>query len=94
MPQGDTFVLASWELRAKGLRVESEAAYRSGTMPEDHPFRWSMQALINREAILDFMFRQRKMVLIRKPGCGLGAIVAENCTDTCMDKVRAHFRIT
>ena len=69
-------------------------AYRSGAMPEDHPFRWSMQALINREAILDFMFRQRKMVLIRKPGCGLGAIVAENCTDTCMDKVRAHFRIT
>ena len=68
-------------------------AWRNDTLPPDHPFRWSMQALINRERILDFMFHQKKSILIRKPGSSLAAIVSEDANDVCMDKVQRHFAI-
>lgn len=67
-------------------------AYRQGALPVDHPFRWAMQALINRERILDVMHRQKQMVLIRQGGSGLGAIVPSDATNICMDVVKKHFQ--
>lgn len=67
-------------------------AYRQGALPPDHPFQWAMQALLNRERILDAMHRQKQMVLIRQGGSGLGAIVPSDATHKCMDRVRKHFQ--
>lgn len=68
-------------------------AYRKDSLPADHPFRWAMQGNINREMILDLIFKKTTMILLRKPGSGAAAIVPENANDACMEKVRAFWRI-
>lgn len=72
-------------------------AYRSGRLPTEspeHPLLWMMQCLINREAILDFMFRQKQTILIRAPGTGRASLVTKDATDACLDKVRQRLGIT
>jgi hypothetical protein len=72
-------------------------AYRSGTLPAEspeHSLLWMMQCLINREAILDFMFRQTPTILIRAPGTGRASLVRQDATPACLDKVRQRLGIT
>lgn len=72
-------------------------AYRRGTLPDEspeHPLLWIMQCLINREAILDFMFRQTPTILIRAPGTGRASLVRKDATNACLDKVRQRLGIT
>lgn len=72
-------------------------AYRSDRLPEispEHPMLWMMQCLINREAILDFMFRQTPTILIRAPGTGRASLVRKDATPECLDKVRKRLGIS
>ena len=72
-------------------------AYRSDRLPTqspEHPLLWMMQCLINREALLDFMFHQKETVLIRAPGTGRASLVRKDATAQCLDKVRQRLGIT
>ena len=72
-------------------------AYRSGVLAAEnpeHPLLWMMQCLINREAILDFMFRQTPTILIRAPGTGRASLVRKDATAACLDKVRQRLGIS
>lgn len=73
--------------------LDHVTAYRRGTMAADDPFQWCVQALMNREAILDLIHRNTQLIFLRKPGSSLGAIVREDANSQCLDKVREHFRI-
>ena len=72
-------------------------AYRDGRLPQDspeHPLLWMMQCLINREALLEFMFKQKPTVLIRAPGTGRASLVHQNATAACLEKVRQRLGIS
>jgi len=68
-------------------------ALRAGSLHEQHPLLWMMQGLKNRDAILDFINGQRRMVMIRAEGTGRASLVPEDASSRTLDRVRQHLRI-
>lgn len=72
-------------------------AYRDLSLPRDvpgHPLLWMMQCLINREAVMNLITKQKEIILVRAPGTGRASLIHRDSTPECLDLVRKRLGIS